>query len=174
MPKGWIPGPFPYCTPIRGIIGCGRTHSEMELLAGAPATPGMLKDPFGRIMARPVQWARDLHLLRDRAGGARTETWSRVDIEHLFGIGRASAESHEGHWSGPDRGGRTLTSWSDGPWPLESRWGFPHCPTLRRRQAPRRPDRRPDSSRRSKTYICCAYLPHMHLRATRYRSICID
>ena len=44
-------------------------------------------------MARPVKWSRDLHLLRERAAHARTETWSRVEVEALFGIGRASAQS---------------------------------------------------------------------------------
>ena len=44
-------------------------------------------------MARPVKWSRDLHLLRERATRSRTETWSRQDIEALFGIGRASAQS---------------------------------------------------------------------------------
>lgn len=44
-------------------------------------------------MARPVKWSRDLHPIRERASQARTETWSRTDIEHLFGIGRASAQS---------------------------------------------------------------------------------
>lgn len=44
-------------------------------------------------MARPVKWSRDLHPLRERAARARTETWSRQDIEALFGVGRASAQS---------------------------------------------------------------------------------
>ena len=44
-------------------------------------------------MARPVKWSRDLHPLRERAARARTETWSRQDLEALFGIGRASAQS---------------------------------------------------------------------------------
>lgn len=44
-------------------------------------------------MARPVKWARDLHLLRERASRSRIETWSRQDIEHLFGIGRATAQT---------------------------------------------------------------------------------
>ena len=44
-------------------------------------------------MPRPVKWSRDLHPLRERALRSRTETWSRTDIEHLFGIGRASAHS---------------------------------------------------------------------------------
>ena len=44
-------------------------------------------------MARPVKWSRDLHPIRQKAARARTETWSRVDIEELFGIGRASAQS---------------------------------------------------------------------------------
>lgn len=47
----------------------------------------------GDILARPIQWARDLHLLRNRARSSRTETWSRTEIEHLFGIGRASAQN---------------------------------------------------------------------------------
>lgn len=44
-------------------------------------------------MARPVKWSRDLHLIRETANGSRTETWSRKDIERLFNIGRASAQS---------------------------------------------------------------------------------
>ena len=44
-------------------------------------------------MARPVKWSRDLHLIRERAIHSRTETWSRHDIERLFDIGRASAQS---------------------------------------------------------------------------------
>lgn len=44
-------------------------------------------------MARPVKWARDLHLLRERASRSRTETWSRQDIEHLFGVGRVTAQT---------------------------------------------------------------------------------
>jgi hypothetical protein len=44
-------------------------------------------------MARPIKWSRDLHLLRETARNSRTETWSRQDIERLFDIGRASAQS---------------------------------------------------------------------------------
>lgn len=44
-------------------------------------------------MPRPVKWSRDLHLLRERAERSKTETWSRQDIERLFNIGRASAQS---------------------------------------------------------------------------------
>ncbi len=44
-------------------------------------------------MARPVKWSRDLHPIRQRAARARTETWSRVDIEELFGLSRASAQT---------------------------------------------------------------------------------
>ncbi len=44
-------------------------------------------------MARPVKWSRDLHPIRQRAARSRTETWSRTDIEDLFGIGRATAQS---------------------------------------------------------------------------------
>ena len=44
-------------------------------------------------MARPVKWSRDLHPIRTRAARSRTETWSRTDIEALFGVGRASAQS---------------------------------------------------------------------------------
>ena len=43
-------------------------------------------------MARPVNWARDLHLLRERASRSRTETWSRQDLEILFSVGRATAQ----------------------------------------------------------------------------------
>ena len=44
-------------------------------------------------MARPVKWSRDLHTLREKAARSRTETWSRVDLEHLFGVGRATAQT---------------------------------------------------------------------------------
>ena len=44
-------------------------------------------------MGRPVKWARDLHLLRERAARSRTETWSRQDLEHLFAVGRATAQT---------------------------------------------------------------------------------
>ena len=44
-------------------------------------------------MPRPVKWARELHQLRERAIGSRTETWSRQDIERLFAISRPSAQN---------------------------------------------------------------------------------
>ena len=44
-------------------------------------------------MARPVKWSRDLYPIRERAAHSRTETWARKDIERLFDIGRASAQS---------------------------------------------------------------------------------
>ncbi len=44
-------------------------------------------------MARPVKWARDLHLLRGRAARSRVETWSRQDLEQLFGVGRATSQT---------------------------------------------------------------------------------
>ena len=44
-------------------------------------------------MARPVKWSRDLHAIREHAARNRTETWSRRDIERLFGVGRATAQS---------------------------------------------------------------------------------
>ena len=44
-------------------------------------------------MARPVKWFRDLHSIRERAANDRTETWGRLDIEGLFGVGRATAQS---------------------------------------------------------------------------------
>lgn len=44
-------------------------------------------------MPRPVKWARDLHAIRERAANASTETWSRVDLENLFGVGRATAQT---------------------------------------------------------------------------------
>ena len=43
-------------------------------------------------MARPVKWSRDLYPIRERARHAKTETWSRKDIEDLFGVGRATAQ----------------------------------------------------------------------------------
>jgi hypothetical protein len=44
-------------------------------------------------VARPLKWACDLHLLREKATRSRIETWSRQDVERLFGVGRASAQS---------------------------------------------------------------------------------
>jgi hypothetical protein len=44
-------------------------------------------------MSRPVKWSRDLHPIRERATRARTETWSRIDIERLFGVGRVTAQT---------------------------------------------------------------------------------
>lgn len=44
-------------------------------------------------MGRPVKWSRDLHSIRERAANARTETWGRLDLERLFGVGRATAQS---------------------------------------------------------------------------------
>lgn len=44
-------------------------------------------------MARPVKWSRDLHSIRERAAHARTETWGRLDIEQIFGVGRATAQT---------------------------------------------------------------------------------
>lgn len=44
-------------------------------------------------MGRPVKWSRDLHSIRERAAHDRTETWGRRDIERLFGVGRATAQS---------------------------------------------------------------------------------
>ncbi len=44
-------------------------------------------------MPRPVLWSRDLHALRERATHSRTQTWSRGDLEHLFGVRRASAKT---------------------------------------------------------------------------------
>ncbi len=43
-------------------------------------------------MPRPVKWSRDLHSIKERATRSRTETWCRVDLEHLFGVGRATAQ----------------------------------------------------------------------------------
>ena len=43
-------------------------------------------------MGRPIKWSRDLYLILERAKHARTETWSRKDIENLFGVGRATAQ----------------------------------------------------------------------------------
>ncbi|MGI4853878.1 MAG: hypothetical protein ACRYF4_07535 [Janthinobacterium lividum] len=44
-------------------------------------------------MARPVKWSRDLHRIREQAQHSRIETWSRQDLERLFEVGRASAQS---------------------------------------------------------------------------------
>ncbi len=56
--------------------------------------PGILKPTFERAFdGKTVKWTRDLHLLRERASRSRTETWSRQQIEYLFGVGRATAQT---------------------------------------------------------------------------------
>ena len=44
-------------------------------------------------MPRPVKWSRDIHTIHERASRSKVETWSRPDLEHLFGIGPSSAQS---------------------------------------------------------------------------------
>lgn len=44
-------------------------------------------------MGRPIKWSRDLHAIRERAQRSRTETWNRKDVEVLFGVGRATAQT---------------------------------------------------------------------------------
>lgn len=44
-------------------------------------------------MPRPIKWSRDVHAIRERAGRSKTETWSRQDLERLFEVGRASAQT---------------------------------------------------------------------------------
>lgn len=44
-------------------------------------------------MGRPIKWSRDLNSIHERAAHSRTETWGRVDIEGLFGVGRATART---------------------------------------------------------------------------------
>jgi hypothetical protein len=44
-------------------------------------------------VARPIKWSRDLHPIRERAVQSRVETWSRQDIEQLFNVGRATAQT---------------------------------------------------------------------------------
>lgn len=44
-------------------------------------------------MARPVKWAQNLRPIRERAAKSQIETCSRQDVEHLFGVGRATAQS---------------------------------------------------------------------------------
>ena len=44
-------------------------------------------------MPRPIKWSLDLHQIRERAASSRTETWSRQEIEHLFSVGRATAQT---------------------------------------------------------------------------------
>ncbi len=44
-------------------------------------------------MPRPILWSHNLHPLRDQATRSRTQTWSRQDLQRLFGCGRASAQN---------------------------------------------------------------------------------
>ncbi len=44
-------------------------------------------------MSRPIKWSRDLHAIREKALHSRTETWARLEIEHLFNVGRATAQT---------------------------------------------------------------------------------
>ena len=67
----------------------------VDLIIGSPASNPAIPNPvfldaFG---ARPAKQARDLHLLRERAARSRTETWSRQDLEAVFGVGRSTAQN---------------------------------------------------------------------------------
>ena len=44
-------------------------------------------------LPRPLKWSRDLHPIRERAQRSKTETWSRQDLENLFNVGRATAQT---------------------------------------------------------------------------------
>jgi hypothetical protein len=44
-------------------------------------------------MGRPVKWSRGLHPIWERATNSKTETWGRTDIEDLFDVGRATAQT---------------------------------------------------------------------------------
>ena len=45
-------------------------------------------------MGRPVKWSGELHLMiQERNAQARTETWGRVDMEELFGVGRVTSQT---------------------------------------------------------------------------------
>lgn len=44
-------------------------------------------------MPRPLKWSRDLHAIREHAQTSRTETWSRRDLEDLFNVRRATAQT---------------------------------------------------------------------------------
>jgi hypothetical protein len=45
-------------------------------------------------VGRPVKWSGELHLMiRERTAQARTETWGRVDMEELFGVGRVTSQT---------------------------------------------------------------------------------
>ena len=44
-------------------------------------------------MPSTLKWASDLHPMRERALRARNESWARKDIEELFQVSRASAQT---------------------------------------------------------------------------------
>jgi len=44
-------------------------------------------------VGRPLKWAVDLHPIRERVLRAKTETWTRRDIENLFEVKRVTAQT---------------------------------------------------------------------------------
>jgi hypothetical protein len=44
-------------------------------------------------MARKLKWRHDLHRITETVRRSKTETWTRIDLEDLFGVSRASAQS---------------------------------------------------------------------------------
>jgi hypothetical protein len=44
-------------------------------------------------VARKIKWRHDLHSILEQVRRSRTESWTRVDIEQLFNVSRASAQS---------------------------------------------------------------------------------
>ena len=65
-----------------------------SIIGISPNNPIPSRESVWRVFhAAASQWALELHLLRERALKSRTETWSRQDLEHLFSVGRATAQS---------------------------------------------------------------------------------
>lgn len=64
-----------------------------SLLAGMPVIPGILEVTlcFGPAMPGQMVTRRPSHARE--SGALETETWSRRDMENLFGVVRASAQS---------------------------------------------------------------------------------
>lgn len=44
-------------------------------------------------MARPIKWRDRVYELRERVKNSRIETWTRPDLQNLFDVSRASAQS---------------------------------------------------------------------------------
>jgi hypothetical protein len=73
----------------------GKSHpGNLRVIGRYAGIPYALTAPeWSHFTPRPAKWSCDLHPIPERATHSKTETWSRKDIERMFDIGRATAQT---------------------------------------------------------------------------------